>query len=174
MIFGFTRKDMLEITGLSPGSLYYLQACGLVFPQEGSGGVFAAESILEILVIEHLKKVFSFKHKTRYIFPVVKHLRKFSYDPALFRMNIVLCRGRIYWEDASDESQECSVSERIFDILEPEEKRMYLMRIPLGNVTADLWQRADGFKDVFDFHKRIKGTALAKIRKSFQSECLIT
>lgn len=157
MLQGFTRKDALEISGLSEGELYYLKSAGLVLPQQGSQNTFTAENILDILIVRRLKK----RLKSPRLLQVLRHLRANGYDTRLFRMEMVFSGDSILWNDVED-----PFSGAIVEGLH-KNRRMNCLIEPLGDVTAALWDRKYPI-GVLDFNKRIEGTVLSRIRDDFQ------
>lgn len=155
MIGGFTRKEVITMTGAKPGNLSYMDRTGLVTPTKLGNlkrptVIYEIEQVLQIKIIERLRERLSLQE----IRKVLKFLQDRNYKPSLFKCNLVLIGEQAYLIE--DESVFGYV------VLEASGKNKGQVVIheigPIGDVIADLKREAEGH--VLDFDKRTRGTLL--------------
>lgn len=163
MLNGFTRQEVIKLTGASPGNLSYLDETNLVRPyKEGNPKrpkfvIFSTEQLLQIQLIEKLRGRFSLQE----IRKVIRHLNERSIDSflwsQLFMVGNQVCLvdgdcelGRIV-RDACNESNPLVVRE-------------------VGVVGYFLLELANSGATVLDFQKRIEGTLIEKAVKDNQPQ----
>ena len=155
MIGGFTRRELITMTGAKPGNLSYMDRTGLVTPTKIGNlkrpvVIYTIEQVLQIKIIERLRERLSLQE----IRKVLIFIQERNYKPSLFQCNLVLIGEQAYLIE--DQSKFGSV------VLEASGKNKGQIVIheigPIGDIIADLKREARGH--VMDFDKRTKGTLL--------------
>lgn len=153
---GFTRKEVLAMTGTKAGNLSYLDSTGLIRPKKYGNPkrpsvIYSVEQVLQIKIIQRLREKLSLQE----IRKILQFLKERSYKPSLFKCNLVLLGDQLYLiEDMKDFGTQ---------VLKASGKNKGQIAIheigPLGDVIAELRDEAH-HHHVLDFDKRAKGTLL--------------
>ena len=155
MIGGFTRKEVIIMTGAKPGNLSYMDRTGLVTPTKLGNlkrptVIYEIEQVLQIKIIERLRERLSLQE----ILKVLKLLHNRNYKSSLFNCDLVLIGEQAYLiEDKS------AFGAFLQDSLKNNQGQIVVQVLGIiGDVMADLKREAEG--RVLDFDKRTKGTLL--------------
>lgn len=156
MASGFTRQEVISLTGVNSGRLSYLDKTGLVIPQKYGKSrhpkvFYDCEMILQIKVIDRLREKLSLQE----IRKVIDFLKERGYKQSLFRCNLVFIGQQLYliesWED---------FGLRVLEASGKNKGQVVIHEIgPIGEVISELRHEAQKH-DVPDFDKRIQGTPL--------------
>lgn len=156
MLGGFTRQEVIRMTGAKPGNLSYLDRTQLVEPyKEGNpkrptSVIYTVEQALQIKIIERLRERISLQEIRR----VLRFLAKCGYEPSLFNCNLFMIGDQVYLIE-----NECDLGMQVRKASGKNKGQIVIHDIgPIGDVIAEL--RKEGSEGVIDFPKRAKGTLL--------------
>lgn len=158
MVNGFTRKEVISMTGAKPGNLSYLDRTGLVVPTKTGNlkrptVIYTVEQSLQIKIIERLRERLSLQE----IRKVLKFLHDRSYKPSLFKCNLVLIGEQAYLIE-----DKCEFGLRVLEASGRNKGQVVIHEIgPIGDVIAELRKEAEGH--ILDFNKRTEGTLLGAV-----------
>jgi DNA-binding transcriptional MerR regulator len=151
---GFTRQEVIKMTGVNSGRLSYLDQTGVVVPEKFGNPqhpkvFYSWEKVLQIKVIDRLRERLSLQE----IRNILKFLEQRNYQPSLFQCNLVFVGDRLYliedWEEFGHMILEASGKNK---------GQLVVQEIgAIGEVIAELQAMKD---EVLDFEKRAKGTPL--------------
>ena len=155
MLGGFTRKEVIAMTGAKPGNLSYMDRTGLVAPTKFGNlkrptVIYEIEQVLQIKIIERLREQLSLQE----IRKVLEFLQDRNYKPSLFKCNLA-----VIGEQAYPIEDETKFGHVVLEATGKNKGQIVIHEIgPIGDVIADLKKEAEGH--VLDFDKRTKGTLL--------------
>lgn len=159
MLGGFTRQEVMRMTGAKPGNLSYLDRTKLVEPcKEGNpkrptSVVYTVEQVLQIKIIERLRERLSLQEIRR----VLKFLADRGYKPSLFNCNLFMIGNQVYLVE-----NDCDLGIQVREASGKNKGQIVIHDIgPIGDVIAEL--RKEGSEGVIDFPKRAQGTLLEAI-----------
>jgi DNA-binding transcriptional MerR regulator len=156
MTSGFTRKETLNMTGISSGRLSYLDRTGLIVPEKHGNPkhptvIYDCKQILEIKIISRLRERLSLQE----IRKVLDFLKERNYEPSLFKCNLVFIGSQLYlienWAEFGHIVLEASGKNK---------GQIVINQVgTIGEMLSELRKEA-AENHVPDFDKRIKGTPL--------------
>lgn len=156
---GFTRQEVIAMTGAKASNLSYLDSTELVVPNKQGNPkrptvIYSVEQVLQIKIIQRLREKLSLQE----IRKILKFLEDRKYKPSLFECNLVLIEDQLYLIEDIEK-----FGAQILQVLKASGKdkgQVVIHEIgPLGDVIADLRREAHRH-NVLDFEKRAKGTPL--------------
>ncbi|MCG9890206.1 MAG: MerR family transcriptional regulator [Thermosynechococcaceae cyanobacterium MS004] len=100
LIDGFSRREVISLTGCTSSRLAYLEKSGLIIPERvGETGrplvLFSWEQLLEIRAIKNLRKDVSLQKVRK----IIDFLNTKGYSESLRDKNIVVINDEVYWLD---------------------------------------------------------------------------
>ena len=104
MINGFTRQEVMSLTGITSGKLTYWDETGLVTPDKiGSSRkptvIYSWQKLLQLRLIDSLRSKLSLQE----IRKVLVFLEEINYSPSLFECKLVFLESKLYlienWEE---------------------------------------------------------------------------
>lgn len=149
---GFTRQEVLRLTGLTSNKLSYLDRTGLVIPEKFGNPkhptvVYSFEQILQIKTIYRLREELSLQE----IRQVISYLKKENYKLCLFKMHLLFFNAKLYWVKDEDD-----LKQKIIELTGKNRGQIVLQAVePIGDVLAELREEAEKNR-VLDFDKRIQ------------------
>lgn len=158
-IAGFTRQEVIRMTGAKPGNLSYLDRTGLVVPyKEGNpkrpaSVIYTVEQVLQIKIIERLRERISLQE----IRKVLEYLSEHGYKPSLFKCNIFAIGSQVYLIEDN-----CELGLQVREASDKNKGQIVIHDIgSIGDVIEEL--KKQGQEGVLNFSKRAEGTLLAAI-----------
>lgn len=156
-ITGFTRQEVIRMTGAKPGNLSYLDRTKLVVPyKEGNSKrptsvIYTVEQVLQIKIIERLRERISLQE----IRKVLKFLADRGYTPSLFKCNLFAIGSQVYLIEDN-----CELGLQVREASGKNKGQIVIHNIgPIGDVIEEL--KKEGQEGVLNFSKRAEGTLLA-------------
>lgn len=156
MINGFTRKEVMTMTGVKPSNVNYFDSTGLVVPNRFGNPkrplvVYSVEQVIQIKVIQRLREKLSLQEVRK----ILGFLAERNYTPSLFECQLVLFDGQLYMIEDMEKFG--------LEVIEASRKNKGQVVIheigKIGDVLSELRSQAYESK-VLDFEKRAKGTLL--------------
>lgn len=157
MASGFTRQEVLSMTGIKPGNLSYLDSSGLVVPEKRgnpkrpSQVVYTVEQTLQIKIIQRLREKLSMPEVKR----VLTFLKEQGYKSSLFECKLFFVGDKLYLIENAE-----TLGKVIMMASGKQKGQLMIQEIePLKGFIKELRQAAEE-EAVLDFQKRTKNTPL--------------
>ncbi len=157
MTTGFTRQEVIAMTGISSGRLSYLDRTGVIVPQKFGDKhpvvVYSWQQILQIKIIDRLREKLSLQE----IRKIIDFLQDQDYKPSLFNCNLVFIGECLY---LIEDWQEFGT--RVLEASGKNKGQIVVHQVgTLAEVISELRREAE-IRRVLDFDKRAKGTPLER------------
>jgi DNA-binding transcriptional MerR regulator len=156
---GFTRQEVLSMTGSKPGNLSYWDATQLIEPEKYGNPkkptvIYNAEQVIQIKIIERLREHLSLQE----IRKVLDFLKEQDYEPSIFKSQLVFIEDELYLvEDFSE------FGNHVLQASGKNKGQIVIHEVGrIGDVIKELREEAERH-NVLDFNKRVQGTLLEKI-----------
>lgn len=151
---GFTRQEVIRLTGCNSNRLSYLEKVDLVSPTRIGVGkkpvvLYTWEQLLEIRAIRDLRKEISLQT----VRSIVAFLNKSGVDDSLRDKQLVVVGDEVFWVklDFSDIGQIGAAVQRVASKRKKEIGQYVLLVIPpLSDIVEEIWQIAQQ-SNVIDF-----------------------
>ena len=156
MTNGFSRKEVMNLTGITSGKLSYWDETELVSPQKFGNPkkptvIYSWKQVMQIKLIDRLREKLSLQE----IRKVLDFLEERQYNRSLFESKLFFVESELYLVESSEEFLEL-----VIKVSGENRGEVQLREIePFKTILAGLKEEAEA-KHVLDFEKRIKGTAL--------------
>lgn len=153
-IDGFTRQEVIRLTGCNSNRLSYLEKVDLVTPTRIGVGkkpivLYTWEQLLEIRAIRDLRKEISLQT----VRSIVDFLNHSGVDDTLRDKQLVVVEDEVFWVklDFSDIGQISAAVQRVASKKKKGIGQYVLLVIPpLANIVAEIWETAQQ-SNVIDF-----------------------
>lgn len=152
LISGFTRQEVIKLTGCNANRLSYLEKVELVIPTRfGSVKkptvVYTWEQLLEIRAIRDLRREVSLQT----IRSIVSFLNDSGIDDSLRDKQLVVIDDEVFWVDVSEADK---IGAFVVKVASKNKKQvgqfMFWTIPPLANIVAEIWETAQR-SSVIDF-----------------------
>ena len=148
---GFSRREVMALTGLEEYRLTYLQRTGIVVPEtfkpEGYVKSFPRYSwhqLLEIRAIEDLRSQDVSLQKVRLL---MDFLKEHSNDPKLHTNDLVVINDRVFWIAEQGDLEKC-----LIECLGKNKGQVTIAEVILiNNPSEKIWQTAQQNSKIIDF-----------------------
>jgi DNA-binding transcriptional MerR regulator len=150
MVSGFTRQEMIALTGVSSSKLSYYDRTGLIVPTKfGSSKhprvIYRWEQILEIKTIKRLQEQISLQE----IRKVLDFLRGINYHLSFFSHSLVFVNSKLYLLE-----NERDFGIKVLEASGENKGQVVIKEIgAIGDIITELWKEAEKHQ-VLDFDKR--------------------
>ena len=157
MASGFTRQEVISMTGIKPGNLSYLDSSGLVVPEKHgnpkrpSSVIYSVKQTLQIKIIQRLREKLSMNEVRK----VLEFLRGQDYKPSLFECRLFFIGDELYLIENPQE-----LGNLIMNASGENKGQLVIQEIePMEGFVKEL-KKAAKEQEVLDFQKRMKNTLL--------------
>ena len=161
---GFSRQEVMRLTGLPNHRLTYLQRTGIIVPESIKPKDYVKpfpryswHQILEIKAIEDLRSKDVSLQKVRLL---MDFLKKHSNDPRLHTNNLALIDDRIFWVTNPGDLEKCFI-----ECLGKHQGQVTIAEVILiKNPSEEIWQTAkqDNVIDFATFKSRVDQATMLK------------
>ncbi len=156
MTNGFSRKEVMSLTGITSGKLSYWDETELVSPQKFGNPkkptvIYSWKQVMQIKLIDRLREKLSLQE----IRKILDFLEERQYNQSLFKSKLFFVESELYLVEDSEEFLKLVIKASGENKGEVQVREIE----PFKTILAGLKEEAEA-NHVLDFEKRIKGTAL--------------